>query len=138
MNATPTENVLQSMVIFLLKAKNPLVFRRTMTEHEKELQQKFDEYQQICLMDIRIQNDDRGRTLLTWNSFVEKTIACPITDKIINFRYVGIFANGKVTLLDSYYHQQDQDLIDEIKAEIKSHKILLRKLFPGVKKYYKS
>ena len=120
----------------MFKALNPSVFNNSLIEEEQEFGRKLKSYNFHTKLDLKLQNDATGKTVLTWYSRTDKTIACPVNEAFFLFSDIGVFDDLFVFNMHTYFNSDPEkmDIVAEERDEIKK---FLKMLHRDAPVYYK-
>lgn len=127
-------NVVQGIVLLMMKINHPGIFQNTLSEDEVKLGTKINSYNLHTGRNLGIMNDNSGKTFFTWHSETQYLITCPVNENGFIFSQIGVFTEKFVIDVQTYFNF-DPDKLDIVSVEVEENKSLLKMLSRDVEEY---
>lgn len=130
-------NILQEILVIVLKGMCYRLFGENLTEQESDFLKRMNKSK--LFRSIQLQNTLDGKSVLTWESVIGKSIACPVTDTGLFFSETEVYSQRQRSLSCSvaYNFPGDSEKVKLVKAEIEEIKILFMTFSIDAEVYFK-
>lgn len=130
-------NIVQEILVIVLKGMCYRLFAENLTEQESDFLRKMEKSN--LFRSIQIQNTLDGKSVLTWQSAIEKSVACPVTDTGIFFSETEVYSQRERSLSCTvgYNFPGDREKVKCVEAEIEEIKTLFMSYSIDAEVYFK-